>query len=64
LKVVGWATSRNVVESLASAASFVWLTNCRVVLNLSAIEATDKPLLISDHTPRCFLLSGEDKEQL
>ena len=57
------ATSNSVVDSLASAVSLVWLTYCRVVLSLSAIADTEKPLLVSDQTVFCFWLSGEDNEQ-
>ncbi len=54
------ATSRRVVESLASAVSLVWLTYCLVVRSLSAIADTEKPLCSSDQTVFCFWLSGDD----
>ena len=44
------ATSKSVVDSLASAVSLVWLTYWRVVLSLSAMLDTEKPLLTSDQT--------------
>ena len=49
-----WATSKRVVDSLASVANLVWFTNCRVVFSLSAIAAADKPLLIKDQMSFCF----------
>lgn len=58
------ATSRSVVESLASAVNLVWLTYCLVVLSLSAIASTEKPLLINDQMAICFVLSGEMIEQV
>jgi hypothetical protein len=57
------ATSRSVVESLASAVSRVWLTYWRVVLSLSAMAETDKPLRTRDQTVFCFWLRGEVREQ-
>jgi len=57
------ATSRSVVDSLASAVSLVWFTYCRVVFSLSAMLDTEKPLLISDQTVFWLWLNGEDTEQ-
>lgn len=42
------------VDSLASADSLVWLTNCLVVFSLLAIVTADKPLFSRDHTIFCF----------
>jgi hypothetical protein len=50
------------VESFASAVNFVWLMYCRVVLSLSAIADTEKPLCNSDQTVFCFWLSGDASE--
>ena len=49
-----WATSKSVVDNLASVANLVWLMNCLVVFSLFAIVAADKPLLIKDQTSFCF----------
>jgi hypothetical protein len=48
---------------LASAVNLVWLTYCRVVLSLSAMAETERPLRISDQIAFCFWLSGEDNER-
>ena len=61
---LAWATSKSVFESFASAVSLVWLTYCLVVLSLSAMAETEKPLLMSDQTVFCFWLSGEATEQV
>jgi hypothetical protein len=52
-----------VVESLASVISLVWLTYCLVVLSLSAIVETEKPLPIKYQIAICFELRGEMIEQ-
>ena len=60
---LAWATSRSVVDSLASAASLVWLTNCLVALSFSAIVTMDRPLFRSAQMVFCLLLRGDDNEQ-
>lgn len=57
------ATSRSVVESLASVISRVWFTYWRVVLSLSAILVTERPVLIRDQMSFWLWLRGEETEQ-
>ena len=68
LSLVTWrsftcATSRSVVESLASVMSRVWLTYWRVVFSLVAILVTERPVLISAQTAFWLWLRGEATEQ-
>ena len=51
------------MESLAWAVRRVWLTYWRVVLSLSAIFVTEKPLLISAQTAFWLWLRGAETEQ-
>ena len=57
-----FATSRSVVESLASAVSLVWFTYCLVVLSFCAIVDTESPFVISDQIFICFELRGVTSE--
>ena len=58
-----WATSRSVMESLASVMSRVWLTYWRVVLSFSAILGTERPVLIRDQMSFWLRLRGEETGQ-